>query len=870
MDQTSSANNVLPPENVYSSRESLLAAINSWAKPRGYAFTTGKSSKTPNGRIKVVFACDRNVKPPNASSERKRRTCTRGTGCKFSVLAKQSLDGTSWVLSHRLGHEFAVHNHLPSEDASAHPAHRQLSEADASTISRLAASGAAPREIRTYLHSNSNTLANQKDIYNRIGAARRDLREGQSSIHALVDQLHEEGFRCEVRLDSDNRVTALFFAHPDSIAYLQCNPDVLLLDCTYKTNKHSMPLLDMVGVDACERSFCIAFAFLSGEAEDYLWALQHLRSLYEHDLPSVVLTDRCLAAMNAAATWFPSSKGLLCTWHVNKAVLQHCRPVFLASGGEVEKKWDEFYAFWHSIVASPTVTIFQERLAAFERKYAERYTEPLGYIRTTWLDPFKERIVRAWVDKHLHFGNVATSRQVAYDIAEDGETNPSARAEGIHSLIKAHIKISTLDLFDVWQAMKPAVANQLKELKYMRASQQVSMPIDISGVSFEAIRGWVSHKSLRKVQEQRQLLSKPIKAPCTGIFTSSYGLPCVHTLKKLEEEGRPLLLENFHPHWHLRREISQPRPMLEPRIVPSRLKARSSQPATSTRRDPSAFEAIEATTRPKARPRCSSCHTLGHTMTSRACPLRHAELFQSQKSPGDVAAQATSTMVASAVTSEGTVLPRGSKATPVPATVGQTEAGPTAMNQKLANDTVAVQELPGNTAESPISAVSEVADCIVVRPASAGRAVTVQEGVLEVAEAPKLRYDDPQVIHQRYIEAKEAWYSTQPRGSIKTNQQYRRAIGLPQRYNKASYTWCLDWKQMGAQCNTPKGSRDWTKEEMMAYLDWSTAEENRVEALLAAEMADNPFSKRRGMREIWETAAADSETQQILFSTKQA
>ena len=102
--------------------------------------------------------------------------------------------------------------------------------------------------------------------------------------------------------------------------------------------------------------------------------------------------------------------------------------------------------------------------------------------------------MRAWVDKHLHFGNVATSRQVAYDMAEDGETNPSARAEGIHSLMKAHIKISTLDLFDVWQAMKPAVANQLKGLKYMRASQRVSMPIDISGVSFEAIREWVSHK----------------------------------------------------------------------------------------------------------------------------------------------------------------------------------------------------------------------------------------------------------------------------------------------------------------------------------------------------------------------------------------
>lgn len=31
----------------------------------------------------------------------------------------------------------------------------------------------------------------------------------------------------------------------------------------------------MIGVDAAQRSFCIAFAFLSGEAEeDYIWALE--------------------------------------------------------------------------------------------------------------------------------------------------------------------------------------------------------------------------------------------------------------------------------------------------------------------------------------------------------------------------------------------------------------------------------------------------------------------------------------------------------------------------------------------------------------------------------------------------------------------
>ena len=409
----------LPPEGTFDSRESLLVAINSWAKPRGYAFTTGKSSKTENGRIKVVYACDRNKQPPSSGTTRVRQTSSRRTGCQFSVLAKQSRDGGTWVLSHRPNKECAKHNHPPSADPSVHPVHRQVDSQEAALISDLALSGTAPREIRSYLHNHSESLTTQRDIHNRIATTRRELREGQSSIQALVDQLHKQGFWCRVRLDADNRLTAIFFAHPDSIAYLQCNPDVLLLDCTYKTNKYHMPLLDMVGVDSCQRSFCIAFSFLSGETEeDYSWSLEHLRSLYQGDLPSVILTDRCLAAMNAAATWFSSSKALLCLWHVNKAVLQHCRPFFApkrsGAAGEIDdKEWDEFYSFWHSIVASPNEKIFEERLAQFELKYGDKYIDPVGYIRTYWLDPHREMIVKAWVDKHLHFGNVATSRQVA-------------------------------------------------------------------------------------------------------------------------------------------------------------------------------------------------------------------------------------------------------------------------------------------------------------------------------------------------------------------------------------------------------------------------------------------------------------------------
>ena len=462
-----------------------------------------------------------------------------------------------------------------------------------------------------------------------------------------------------------------------------------------------------------------------------------------------------------------------------------------------------------------------------------------------------------------------------------------------------------MDLFDVWQAIKPAITNQLKELKYIRANQQVRIPLDISGVLFEAIRGWVSYPALRKIQEQRQLLLKPPKASCTGTFTSSYGLPCVHTLKKLEDEGQALLLEHFHPHWHLKRDTAQPQPLLEPKAVPDRCTEKRSQPITSTRREPSGFEAVEGAARPRSQPKCSRCHTLGHIMTSRSCPKRYKELFQLS---GSASVQTTdetiATTVAQAVietTAGHTVAEQtdagltasvqalaGHMAVDQTAVVeelaGYMAASPMASIQELADHTVAsqtapAQELAENIAESQAASVQEFAGCIVVDVAPeqttdvqaltdhSATSHTVPIQLTAGRTAAALRYDDPRAIYQRYVIARDSWYQAQPRGSIKTNQQYRKAMGLPQRYSKTDYQWCLDWKQMKKDCRIQGGSREWTKGEMMAYLDWSNAEDDRVEAEVAAEMERGMFSSRRGMHDIWEAAARDTKAQEAFYSS---
>src|SRR3979411_2017672 len=72
----------LPPLATYPSKEALFEAIQSWSRPRGYAFTIGKSTRRKNGRQKVNYACDR-CPPIRQQIQRIRKTQSRVTGCFF-------------------------------------------------------------------------------------------------------------------------------------------------------------------------------------------------------------------------------------------------------------------------------------------------------------------------------------------------------------------------------------------------------------------------------------------------------------------------------------------------------------------------------------------------------------------------------------------------------------------------------------------------------------------------------------------------------------------------------------------------------------------------------------------------------------------
>jgi hypothetical protein len=117
-----------------------------------------------------------------------------------------------------------------------------------------------------------------QDLYNLGQRIWIESLGGLTPIQWLKEQLDLQGYYNCIDIDpASNKVTRLFYIHPTAIELWKKHPDCLLLDCTYKTNRFNMPLLNVCRVTGKNKTPQLALCFLSGEKNvNYKWALKQL------------------------------------------------------------------------------------------------------------------------------------------------------------------------------------------------------------------------------------------------------------------------------------------------------------------------------------------------------------------------------------------------------------------------------------------------------------------------------------------------------------------------------------------------------------------------------------------------------------------
>lgn len=331
--------------------------------------------------------------------------------------------------------------------------------------------------------------------------------------------------------------------------------------------------------------------------------LAHIRKLFEAEkipFPRVIVTDRELALTNAIDKVFTDQPcgriyRLLCCWHVNQNILGHAKKHFRVGlnnkDEDVKKQYDAFMNDWKLVLRSPTISDFDSNWASFQKHHPVSLVK---YVRDTWIEPHKARIIWAWVNIVPHFGHHASSR-----------------VEGSHHAVKEYIMTSTGDLYITFQHLQRFWKAQHDGWEACLGDAKGRLPVSVKNKSrYIELTDIVSIFALNRIRAEWNSMKKErcsAKCPTECSYQTSWGLPCRHRLRFYKDLETPIALSEIHPHWLYDRSCVQTASRIkkylkEPEVILRRRHANKithqrGSGKNSTRRDSTWTERIERSQR---------------------------------------------------------------------------------------------------------------------------------------------------------------------------------------------------------------------------------------------------------------------------------
>lgn len=645
-----------PPEAIYPSYQRALDAVHGWAEGKGYELSITRAVKNSKGQIyKRQLQCSRHGKLQNkrklAEEDRVRLARgTRKTGCQMGMwvaaVNPKIIDGP-WKTVHQNNRRSYIHNHSAAPKIVL-PATRRRAQSSVRDVIRQqdSASIDVSRTLATFQTQDPDLPITRRDIYNERARARKEGLQNLTPIEGVFKTLNDEGFFHRHRLDDEGHLRDILMVSPLSIRLLHGNSDVILFDCTYKTNRYNRPVLNICATTGLNTTIHAGVALMCEEKEsDYLWVLGKFRELLEEediDLPTVVISDRDKALMNAIESTFPGTDSLICRWHQNKDVIAYCRKHIKdqipdpngngPDGNPIYIEHPDTQAFLDTFFKCVNAKTEEDFTSAV--KEGEKLNGRCAkYLAREWW-PWKEKCVAYWTNQITHFGQQTTSR-----------------LEGLHALMKRWLANSRSDLYTFIRKLIPLWQQHFTESMYRSESDKMIVPFSISGKVFartaKIIYRWPlvqTSELLTKARKQLYLIKKgeSERTICHNGFRTAHGRPCIHDLMDIIENDGVLLPEHFHGHWWIDRENAPAEArerILEPRVLPRQRAKRKKQTGTGpngTRREPLYSERVDKN-HPASPPRPSLPHIQNDLSTMppgppQASSLQHDLRFQAHTS----------------------------------------------------------------------------------------------------------------------------------------------------------------------------------------------------------------------------------------------
>ncbi|KAH9264357.1 hypothetical protein BASA83_012183 [Batrachochytrium salamandrivorans] len=210
-------------------------------------------------------------------------------------------------------------------------------------------------------------------------------------------------FHARNEVDSNGALSGLFFCHEKSAELARRFNIVFIMDCTYKTNRFGMPLLNIVGITATYNTFNAGFAFICNETEPmYVWALQSFELSYQ----AISCCDRSRTCIGGLLLpLFFRLQRICFAYGMSTKTFWQTQPRNLTTLATRMTIWMTG-ASLSTVLASKRL-----RTSGLSFKSNGGQSKTLWFSMCTILGSFtKKKIIRCWTDRVLHFGSTSTSR----------------------------------------------------------------------------------------------------------------------------------------------------------------------------------------------------------------------------------------------------------------------------------------------------------------------------------------------------------------------------------------------------------------------------------------------------------------------------
>ncbi|KAI3942834.1 hypothetical protein MKW92_049243 [Papaver armeniacum] len=409
-------------------------------------------------------------------------------------------------------------------------------------------------EGKSAMHTPCNVnVSTRKTVENASAAIKLMEVEGKSAMQQVLGLLLKHHYvEWHRRDEKSDELKDIFWGHPESLQLVLGFHSVLIVDCTYKTNRFGSPLLRIAGVTSTGKLFTVAFIFMDAETEDhYVWALTRLKRLFSPNaLPSTFVTDGELKLVNAIGTVFPKAKWLFCSLHVLKKVSENCKQYF-----ESNEEFERFMKEWENLTQLRTKDEYAEAFCDFVLTWTS-YPACIQYLRDNWLR-HKEHYVLAWTKLIKHFGNTAINR-----------------VGSSHANLKSLLAASNFST--CWTSMHKMICDELIDIKASFENSLISVPHEYLLPAFEELRGCVSHKAMEFLlleHSRSEDVGFNVEV-CGCVLRLSYGLPCAHEIVQYCRNGTGIPLSEIDSQWKLLSAIPVPEEHSEFDYLPELILAR--------------------------------------------------------------------------------------------------------------------------------------------------------------------------------------------------------------------------------------------------------------------------------------------------------